>query len=192
MLRPPSLDRRRVPPSLSPVTVVVALALVGGCNTSVVSSSTPPATPVATLAATASARPSGSPTAAPPETGSAPAATNGPNASDVTQTDTEWGRIWDAVPRSFPLYPGSEESTDTGAPASAQFVVPTDVQHATAWLKSALDTAGLRTTVSGPLEDGSMQLDSVGPSGCMVSTTIAPTGNVTLMTVLYGALCPFS
>jgi hypothetical protein len=46
--------------------------------------------------------------------------------------------------------------------------------------------------VSGPLEDGGMTLDSEGAAGCMARTTIARTGSVTTMTVLYGATCPFS
>jgi hypothetical protein len=44
--------------------------------------------------------------------------------------------------------------------------------------------------VSGPLEDGSMTLDSVGPNGCAAKTTIARTGGITLLTILYGAKCP--
>jgi hypothetical protein len=110
----------------------------------------------------------------------------------MTQTDTEWGRIWDAIPRAFPVYPGATVTTEIGAPASAQFVVPASVATATTWMKSALDATGLRTTVSGPLEDGSMTLDSVGPNGCAAQTTIARTGGVTLLTILYGARCPFA
>jgi hypothetical protein len=110
----------------------------------------------------------------------------------MTQTNTAWGRIWDALPRSFPIYPGSSATTEIGEPASGQFVVPTDVATATAWTKAALDATGLRTMVSGPLEDGSMTLDSQGAAGCLVQTTIARTGSVTTMTVLYGATCPFS
>ena len=26
---------------------------------------------------------------------------------EVGQTDTDWGRIWDAVPADFPIYPGA-------------------------------------------------------------------------------------
>jgi len=110
----------------------------------------------------------------------------------MTQTDTEWGRIWDAIPRAFPVYPGATATTEIGAPASAQFVVPANVATATTWMKSALDATGLRTTVSGPLEDGSMTLDSVGPNGCAAQTTIARTGGVTLLTILYGARCPYA
>jgi hypothetical protein len=138
---------------------------------------------------TATAVPSGVPITATPEPSDA---TPGPDASGMTQTNTAWGRIWDALPRAFPIYPGSSPTTEIGEPASGQFVVPTDVATATAWTKAALDATGLRTTVSGPLENGSMTLDSEGPAGCMAQTTIARTGSVTTMTVLYGATCPFS
>jgi hypothetical protein len=133
--------------------------------------------------------PTGSGIAASPEPS---AATPEPDASAMTQTDTEWGRIWDAIPDAFPVYPGATATTEIGAPVSAEFVVPADVATATAWTKPALDATGLRTTVSGPLEDGSVTLDSVGPNGCAAKTTIARTGGVTLLTVLYGAKCPYA
>ena len=136
-----------------------------------------------------SAVPTGTPGAATPEPS---VETPEPAGSGTTQTDTEWGRVWDAIPRSFPVYPGAEATTDVGPPASAQFVVPADVATATTWTKSALDATGLRTTVSGPLEDGSMTLDSVGPNGCAAKTTIVRTGGLTILTVLYGARCPFA
>ncbi len=162
--------------------VVVAVIAVAGCNAS-------SATPSGSAAPLATASPSATELAVTP---TPTASSSSPAASTVTQTVTEWGRIWDALPPSFPIYPGATVTTEIGAPASAQFVVPTDVATATAWTKSALDATGLRTTLSGPLEDGSMTLDSVGPGGCAAMTTIARTGGVTTVTVLYGAACPFS
>jgi hypothetical protein len=65
-------------------------------------------------------------------------------------------------------------------------------QEATAAVKAGLDTAGYSTDQSGPLEDGSFVLDSTGTSsGCLVQTTLTPLSGTTLMTVLYGAACPF-
>jgi hypothetical protein len=60
-------------------------------------------------------------------------------------------------------------------------------------MQGALEAAGFRTEgVSGPLEDGSVVIDSTGPvAGCRVQTTIVRRGGVTMMTVLYGASCPF-
>ena len=143
--------------------------------------------------------PGATPRPTPVPTGTPVTATPGPSVetpdpagSGTTQTDTEWGRIWDAIPRSFPVYPGAEATTDVGPPASAQFVVPADVATTTTWTKAALDGTGLRTTVSGPLEDGSMTLDSVGPNGCAAKATIVRTGGLTILTVLYGARCPFA
>ena len=174
---------RRIASSLG--LVVVASIIFGACNASNVAS--PSATPATAEPATAA------PTETPPQTSAAPSvATPGPDNSAMTQTDTEWGRIWDAIPRAFPVYPGATATTEIGAPASAQFVVPANVATATTWMKSALDGTGLRTTVSGPLEDGSMTLDSVGPNGCAAQTTIARIGGVTLLTILSGARCPFT
>jgi hypothetical protein len=165
------------------LAILVAVSIAAeGCATS---TSTP------SQSAAAAATPSVAPTATELESGPIDE-TPGPGSSGITQTDTEWGRIWDALPRSFPVYPGAEETTDIGAPATEQFVVPANVTTATTWMKNALDATGLRTTVSTPLEDGSRTLDSVGPNGCAVRTTIAPTGGVTLMTILYGAKCPYA
>jgi hypothetical protein len=181
--------RAALPPAPRHVLVSLLAAAMVACNGSAISSSPPVATSGATESATETASASASETAL--DTAIPSDDTSSPDAGDVTQTDTEWGRIWDALPSSFPRYPGSEPASDIGAPASGQFVIPTDVETATVWLKGALDVAGLRTTVSGPLEDGSMRLDSVGPNGCAVQTTIARTGSITLETVLYGAQCPF-
>jgi hypothetical protein len=59
-------------------------------------------------------------------------------------------------------------------------------------MKAGLDGAGYSTDQSGPLEDGSIVLDSTGgSSACHVQTTIMPLSGTTLLTILYGAGCPF-
>ena len=171
--------RRRIASSLG--LVIAASIAVGACS---------PLSDAPGSTSGTAAVPTGSAITATPEPSDATAEPNA-TATAMTQTDTEWGRIWDAIPRSFPVYPGATSTTEIGAPASAQFVVPADVATATTWTKSALDATGLRTTVSGPLEDGSSTLDSVGPNACAAKTTIARTGGVTLLTILYGAKCPF-
>jgi hypothetical protein len=46
--------------------------------------------------------------------------------------------------------------------------------------------------MAGPLEDGSYVIDSTGdPEGCQVQTRLAPHGEATLVSVLFGAACPF-
>jgi hypothetical protein len=41
------------------------------------------------------------------------------------------------------------------------------------------------------MEDGSRQLESTGSGACRIRTTVAPHGTTALVTVLYGAACPF-
>ena len=112
----------------------------------------------------------------------------------ITQTDTPWGRIWDGVPAGFPRFPASTPATDaSAAPSSARFAVQgRDPEEIAAWLQSALETARFSTDVSGPLEDGSITIDMVGDGQCRGQTTINPLGDMTFITVLYGASCPMA
>ena len=133
-----------------------------------------------------------SPSTAPPGSEAQTEAPAPGSSASVGQTDTEWGRIWDAVPARFPRYAGATPATDASAgPASARYAVPgNDPKKIAAWLQGALETATFSTDVSGPLEDGSFAADSVGDAGCRINTTVAPLGGMTFVTVLYGASCP--
>lgn len=115
-------------------------------------------------------------------------------ASVGSQTDTPWGRIWDTLPPGFPPVPGSTPSDEaaTGA-ASATLVVDGNAARSIATsLRTALEAAGFRTeALSGPLEDGTYVLESVGtPTGCKVEVKASPLGSVTTVTVMYGSVCP--
>jgi hypothetical protein len=118
-----------------------------------------------------------------------------PELPPVTQTDTAWGRIWDGLPEGFPVYPGAIESEEAGGdePVSATFSVADTApgEIATA-LQSQLELATYSTeALSGPLEDGGFVIDSVGDAGCRIETTVTPAGGLTLITVRFGADCPF-
>jgi hypothetical protein len=124
---------------------------------------------------------------------SSPAASAPASASTVTQTDTEWGRIWDDVPPGFPRFPGSIPADDaTPEPVSATFTVANDdTAEIAGWMQGALETAMFSTeSLSGPLEDGSFVLESVGEGDCRLQVTIAPMGGQTFLIVRYGAACP--
>jgi hypothetical protein len=118
-----------------------------------------------------------------------------PDAPPVTQTDTAWGRIWDGLPEGFPVYPGALESEEAGGgePVSATFsVADTAPDEIATALQSQLELATYSTeALSGPLEDGGFVIDSVGDAGCRVETTVTPAGGLTLITVRFGADCPF-
>ena len=142
-----------------------------------------------------------SPTAAEPTDTPAASPVPGPSEAPstpeppVTQTDTAWGRIWDGLPAGFPVYPGAVESEEAGGgePVSATFSVadaaPDEIATA---LQSQLELATFSTeALSGPLEDGGFVIDSVGDAGCRIETTVTPAGGLTLITVRYGAECPF-
>lgn len=163
-------------------SILIALAL-GACGPPV------PSGPPATNTAPPTAGPTSASTDAVPS-GPAPATSS---QSAVGQTDTTWGRIWDDVPPGFPRFPGSSPADDASPdPASAHYVVADgDPQAMATWLQAALETATYSTeALSGPLEDGSFVLDSVGEGECRIETKIAPLGGMTFVTVLYGAACP--
>lgn len=138
-----------------------------------------------------SALPSGATSTAIPSAGSVePANSAAPPAS---QTETAWGTIWDGVPEGFPRYPGSAPADDaTAEPVSDVYAIPTgDPAEIAGWLQTAMETATYSTEgLSGPLEDGSFVLDSVGDAGCRIETSVLPQGGLVLVTVRYGAACP--
>jgi hypothetical protein len=147
------------------------------------------------LVACGDARPPGS--ATPTAAGPTPVPTvPGESASPsgpVSQTDTDWGRIWDALPAGFPVYPGSIP-TETGllGPASAEFAVGADPDSITTWLQASLEGAGYSTeALSGPLEDGSRVIESIADGGCRIETVVTPLSGTTHVTVRFGAACPF-
>jgi hypothetical protein len=149
--------------------------------------STGPSTPRPTVAAPATA---GSPTNVPD--GSSPSAQ--PGASQPTTTEIAWGRIWDELPPGFPHYPGAEPAETGGGPASATLAVPASASTAADWYRGALTRAGYDTkALSGPLEDGSVVIDSVGGGDpdCRVQTSLVPHGNQAIATILFAAACPF-
>ncbi len=116
-----------------------------------------------------------------------------PAASPPRMTETSWGRIWDGLPPSFPHYPGAEPTETGEGPASAVLDVPVKAATAADWYAKALKQAGYATeALSGPLENGSMVIASVGSEpGCRVQTSLVPSGSRTIATVLFAAACPY-
>jgi hypothetical protein len=160
------------------------------------------------LAACASTPPSPSPVGASPSSApagatSTPALTPVPGgstigspgaASPATQTDTEWGRIWDALPPSFPVPPDAVP-TETGeeAPVSASLAVGASAESVRDSMQAALTGAGFSLeSVEGPSEDGSFTLNAVGRDpACQAQVRVRPLSGTTNVVVLYGAACPF-
>jgi hypothetical protein len=86
--------------------------------------------------------------------------------------------------------------TDEGSPTepvSAAFTVEgVDPAEIAQWLQTELEVATYSTeALSGPLEDGSFVIDSVGEGDCRIESVVTPAGDTTLLTVRFGAACPF-
>jgi hypothetical protein len=155
----------------------------------------------ATLAACGTAQPvaTPSPTTAPPSPALTPVPGGSNPASPVagtslpTQTDTEWGRIWDALPASFPLPPDATPTETGEGPASAVLDVSMPARQTAMTMQSALTGAGFTfDAMNGPAEDGSFTLEAVGPNpACKAQIRATPLGDSTVLTILYGAGCPF-
>lgn len=114
-------------------------------------------------------------------------------APPASQTETEWGTIWDGVPAGFPRVPGARSADDaTPEPVSDAYAVADgDPAEIASMLQTSMEDATYSTEgLSGPLEDGRFVLDSVGDTGCRIETRIVPQGNLVLVTVRYGAACP--
>ncbi len=136
--------------------------------------------------------PTTSPAAPTPRTSTDPVPPSASAGLPVGQTDTEWGRSWDAVPAGFPTFAGSTIADDASPePVSARYVVGADPAEVASVLQTALESAAFSTAgLSGPLEDGSFVLDSVGEGECRIETRIVPMAELTVISVRYGAACP--
>jgi hypothetical protein len=155
-----------------------------------------------TVSACGSSKSSATPDLGSPTSSLLPATTSGPSRSAGIpagspasgQTDTDWGRIWDSLPASFPKIPGSTASEEAATgPASATLVVQgVAAKDVVTSLENGLKSAGYTTdALSGPLEDGTYTLDMHGsPADCQVQVTASPTGGLTTIRILYGAACP--
>lgn len=178
------MTARRTPFARHRPAVLAGLAGVGlivaACTSAGAGSSPSPSTAVASTTPSPSAAPGASATAKPSPS------------PKISQTDTGWGRIWDAVPPSFPI-PAGASPVSPDIPASAEWSIASgDAAAITQELKVALEKAGYSSSVDGPLEDGSQIIDSVGkPDACHVQTRVRPLGTTVVVTVLFAAACPF-
>lgn len=164
-----------------PVTLVFAAAIAGCVG------ATSPA-PAGSSAPTGSLVANPSPTVV----STAPAAHPSAPATPTT-TATSWGRIWDAVPPSFPLPAGAEPTQLTGGSTSGTFSVPAARDAAVDAEVAALRGAGYTVIgVNGPLEDGSRVIDATGAGGCRTRITVRTMGTLTVVEILVASACPFS
>lgn len=188
MINRPSGHRPRSAPRTSPLAaLLIGVAVLAAACGGPTPTPRPP-----------SSEPSGapSPPASPGQSGESPTPTSSPSAAPSlpTQSETSIGRIWDALPPSFPLPTGAEptEVREPGEPASGTFAVPGSAVEVATTLRSHLEAAGFTTAAaSGPFEDGSYVIESTGTDGCRIRSTVQPMGDLTVLLVRYGAACPF-
>lgn len=172
--------------STRPSRLVFAIAVAGLAATLASCSPT-----TFSIAPTGTIEPTAAPASEPPA--SDPGASDPGATPRTTQTETTWGRIWDDLPDGFPLYPGATVADDaTAEPVSGVVAIAGgDPATVATWMQAALESSTYSTeALSGPFEDGSVVLDSVGVGGCRIQTVVAPVGGLTLMTIRYGAACP--
>lgn len=158
------------------VAIVVAVTLIAGCG------------------ATATPRPSGNPSRAP----GTPALTpvpggSAPAPSLPSTTDTAFGRIWDGLPSWFPKLPGQKPADIGAGPTSGSFAANIDVAAAVRLVETGLAANGFTVDAGSPLEDGTVVLNASGArEGCAAEVRFTPMSGTVVMSVLYGADCPFS
>lgn len=137
-----------------------------------------------------------SPTGAPsgltpgPSTGSATAS---PKSTPPGKTVSDWGPIWEGIPMSFPLPPGAEPAGEVGEVTSAVFVVSPagDADALARFYVDAFSGAGYIVDSDGPLEDGSYIVNARRAAGCRMQTRSSIDGGNALLTIQYGADCPW-
>lgn len=149
---------------------------------------------LAACSAPATQAPSAIPTGGPTTDASAAPESVEPTPQLPSQSETAWFRIWDAIPDSFPEPVDAAVADPGSGPVSAAWTVPVTAVSApelAGFYRDAIDELGWAPIVDGPLEDGSYTVYSSSGYGCETLTTILPRGDESLVTVLFGAGCPF-
>jgi hypothetical protein len=177
--------RRLAAPLLPTLAAAVALLAVGCAGPSTLSPTAIPSE--ARSAGTAASQPE--PTAV---SGGSAGASPRPAASRPPTTDVAgFGRILDSLPPSFPRLPGQEPAETGEGPTSGSFAANVDVPSASASIRSALVAKGWTVDTGSPLEDGTVVLEASGPAGCKAEIRFTPRSGSVIMSVLYGATCPY-
>lgn len=179
-------------------SLILALGMVSSVGFGVAGCTGSPTAPVASSAVVAAATAAATSAASPKASAKAPAPTAkpavsaGPAATAVGTTQTAWGRILDAVPDAFPVFPDATlaDAPPNGA-VSGAWVAKASVNEVVTWYRDALQAANFaKVDLGSALEDGSRVLDAQGDlPECKAQVTVGPAGNTTMITVLVGAGC---
>jgi len=174
--------RRRPAVPLLPTLAIGLALLAAACGSSATVTPKP----------SASARPSSAPS---PRLTAVPGGRSSPGAATglPTTTETEFGTIRDALPGSFPKLPGQEPADAGAGPTSGSFAVNMSAAAASQTIAMALKAQAWTVDVGSPLEDGTVVLEAThAPAGCKTEVRFTPLSGTVIMSVLYGASCPFS
>jgi hypothetical protein len=176
--------RRRPADPTNPILAIALALLMVACGSTVT-----PSVPSVPSAGSTAPEPSLTPVP-----GGSTAASRSPITVTQTNTDTQVGRIWDALPNGFPRIANAIVIDNFPSPTSGAFAVGTTVENAVATMRTGLTGLGYNVDVGSPLEDGSIVLDAGGGENpeCRIEVQFTPQSGTTRMVVLYGSECPFS
>ncbi|MEZ0239879.1 MAG: hypothetical protein ACAH65_03695 [Chloroflexota bacterium] len=171
------MPRTRPTASLAPVALLVIAGLVAACgygnDGDVVGSNAPQSAPPLT---------------------DTPTEEVSLNPDLPSQSEAEWGPIWDELPATFPVPPGVKSAEADKGPVSAAYTVPlasSTARQIAEFYEATLNERGYSASIDGPLEDGSITTWATNGYGCDVLVTILPRSDESLITVLYGTGCAF-
>jgi len=183
------MPSRRSPIAALAAGLLVIASVAAACGAS---APTPRPSTAASSAPTAAPSAAVSPTAAPltPVPGGASEEPVPPPTNPGT-TQTEWGRIVDAVPETFPVYPDAKPAELPEGPNSGAWLADAPSEKVADWYRTAIEDLGFTIeNLSNPLEDGSQVLDVVGDlPECKLQVTFRPENGSTIIIVMYGAGC---
>jgi hypothetical protein len=107
----------------------------------------------------------------------------------VPTVQAEWGEILAVLPADFPVYPGATP-VDLPEVATATLSTEADSETVAAWYTDELAARGYAVDASELLEDGGRVLDvRADLPECRIQVDFRPTGDSTIIVVLYGAGC---